>query len=585
MSDEARLDALARTGLDAASDPMFDRFASMVRKVLHVPVGLVSLVDESRQMFPGAHGLAEPWMGLRQTPLSHSFCQHVVASAAPLIVTDARVDPRVAGNLAITDMSVVGYAGMPLTDADGNVLGSLCAIDSAPREWTEAELDLLSDLAAACSDSLRLRIATEKADNREGTARARERAAGVALERSRLLLRASVTLAGTTTVADVIDAVRELVTSTMNPDYVGISLREPAGRIGLQTGAFLPDHVADRWHRYPDTATTPSALAVRTGLPILLPDPAAVAAIAPDAAATFHEMGWESGVSLPLPGKHGPVGALTFVWKRPYTLDAAEQAVLAALAGYVGQAVQRAEYLYSREQVATLLQRSMLSDLPDAAPFEIASRYEPAARSEHIGGDWYDAVRLDAGHLALVVGDVTGHDMHAAARMGQLRSMLRAYLVDRREPPSALLRRLDNSIEVLGDRVPTTAILAYAETDGAGHRLQWANAGHPAPMLLEADGRVRQLHGRDMILGVRHRTGRTDHTHPLPPGSTVLFYTDGLVETRTESVDDREEQLEGVLSGLAGAPLPDLLDEVVTKLAGDDHEDDVALLALRNPIR
>jgi serine phosphatase RsbU (regulator of sigma subunit) len=294
-------------------------------------------------------------------------------------------------------------------------------------------------------------------------------------------------------------------------------------------------------------------------------------------------MGWQAGASLPLPGPAGPIGALTFVWKQPYALDDAEQTALAALAGYVGQALRRADYLFSREQVATLLQRSMLSPLPDAAPFELAARYEPAARGEHVGGDWYDAVRLDPDHLVLAVGDVTGHDMHAAARMGQLRSMLRAYVVDRNEPPSALLRRLDNAMQILGDRVPVTAILAYVRPDGAGHRLQWANAGHPSPLLLEADGTVHTLIGRDMLLGVLRRTPRTNHTRHMPPGSTVLFYTDGLVETRTDVIDVRKQQLRQTLSGLAGAPLEDLLDEVLTRLAGHDHEDDAVLLALRTP--
>ncbi|MBU2670374.1 SpoIIE family protein phosphatase [Actinoplanes bogorensis] len=583
LDDPERLDALLRTGLGASPDPAFDRFTQIVRTVLRVPVALVSLVDDERQVFPGAFGLGEPWFGRRQTPLSHSFCQHVVTTAAPLVISDARTDPRVAGNLAITDLSVVGYAGMPLTDADGFVLGSLCAIDTAPREWTEAELALLADLAAACSDSLRLRIATRLAHRGEDSARARERVADANLDRSQVLLRASVALARTVTVADVSAAVRELVTGTLDPDYVGVSLVE-AGHISLRSGADLPAPVAARWERYRGTARTPSALAVATGAPVLLRDLAAVAERAPDALATFREMGWQSAASVPLPGPHGPIGALTFAWKEPFTLDDVERAVLAALAGYVGQAIRRADYLYSREQVAELLQQSMLTDLPEAAPFELAARYEPAARGEYVGGDWYDAVAVDPGELALVVGDVTGHDMRAAAHMGQLRSMLRAYVVDRHEPPSALLRRLDNAMHELGDRTPTTAVLAYVRSEeGGGHRLQWANAGHPAPLLLEADGTVTTLTGRDTLLGYHRHTPRTNHTSVLSPGSTVLMFTDGLIETRHDDLDERKLQLRRVLSGLAGVPLPDLLDEVYRRLAGDDHEDDVALLALRTP--
>ncbi|MFD0523547.1 SpoIIE family protein phosphatase [Paractinoplanes durhamensis] len=555
LGDRARLDALARTGLDAASDPALDRFALMVRAAVRVPVALVTLVDQVRQIFPGACGLAEPWMQERQTPLTHSFCRHVVTTAQPLVVTDARTDPRVTGSMAIDDLGVVGYAGMPLTDAEGLVLGSLCAIDTAPRQWTAAELDLLAGLAAACSDMLRLRIAGQAASLRGDTATVREHAFGAAFDRSQLLLRASVALAGTTTMTDVLEAVRELVTRTLKPDYVGVSLLD-AGQMALQTGEFLPPPVAGRWRQYPVTARTPSALAAHTGIPVLLPDLAAVAAQTPDAVATFQEMGWESSVSLPLPGPAGPIGALTFAWTHPYTLDAAEQAVLAALAGYAAQALQRADHLYSRERVATLLQQSLLSDLPDARPIELAARYAPAVRGDDVGGDWYDAVRLGPEHLALVVGDVAGHDIHAAGHMGQLRSMLRAYIADRHEPPSALLRRLDNAMQILGDQVPTTAILAYLLPGDPGHVLQWANAGHPAPMLIEPDGTVTALAGRDMLLGVGRRVSRSNHSHPIPPGSTVLFYTDGLIETRVDVIDDRKEELRQTLIGLAGAPCP-----------------------------
>ncbi|MEV6304105.1 GAF domain-containing SpoIIE family protein phosphatase [Actinoplanes sp. NPDC051861] len=566
----SRPDPLVRTGLSAAPDPMSDRFAALARRLLGVRAAVVALTGITRQVFPGASGLDR-----RETPLAHTLPAYAVA--------DARTDQLLAGHPVIEELSAGGYAGVPLTGADGEILGAMCVIDTVAREWTADELGLLAELAAACSESLRLRIATRSASRREHNTRARERAADAAADRSRLLLRASVALANTATVTDVVEAVQDLVTGTLNPDYVGVSLLDATGQIDLRAGDTLAAPIADHWRHYPSTARTPSAVAAATGVPVLLPDLEAVAAHVPDAAATFEEMGWQAGASVPLPGPDGPIGALTFVWKQPYSLDEAEQAVLAALAGYVAQALRRAEYLYSREQVAELLQQAMLSDLPEAEPYELAARYEPAARGEHVGGDWYDAVRVDAGRLALVVGDVTGHDMHAAARMGQLRSMLRAYLVDRHEPPSALLRRLDNAMQILGGHTPATALLAYVDRDGDGHRLQWANAGHPTPLLIEKDGTVTQLTGRDILLGVLRRTPRSNHSRRLPPGATLLIYTDGLIETRTDPIDDRKRQLREALSGLAGAPLPDLLNEILARFAGHDHEDDVALLALRCP--
>jgi len=151
------------TALPAASDPAFERFARLVRRQLGVPVALVTLVSADEQVFPGASGLPEPWQSTRRTPLSHSFCQHVVRSADPLVISDARTHPLVRENLAIPDLQVIAYAGVPLTDADGTVVGSLCAIDSRPRTWSDEDLAVLTDLAGACSSELRVRTAQQRA--------------------------------------------------------------------------------------------------------------------------------------------------------------------------------------------------------------------------------------------------------------------------------------------------------------------------------------------------------------------------------------------------------------------------------------
>jgi GAF domain-containing protein len=124
--------------------------------VLGAPVALVSLVDEDRQVFRGCLGLPEPWASRRGTPLSHSFCQHAVASREPLIVEDAREHPVLRHNPAIRDMGVIAYAGIPLIDEDGHALGSLCVIDERPRHWTPDQVRLLEDLAHAVRTEIRL---------------------------------------------------------------------------------------------------------------------------------------------------------------------------------------------------------------------------------------------------------------------------------------------------------------------------------------------------------------------------------------------------------------------------------------------
>jgi GAF domain-containing protein len=146
--DPDRLKALRRTDLlDTPADDAFDRPARLAARALRAPVALVSLIDEDRQFFKSCLGLPEPWLSRRETPLSHSFCQHAVAARKPLNVPDARKHPVLKFNAAIKDLNVIAYLGMPLIDDAGHALGTLCVIDSKPRNWTADDEAVLMDLA------------------------------------------------------------------------------------------------------------------------------------------------------------------------------------------------------------------------------------------------------------------------------------------------------------------------------------------------------------------------------------------------------------------------------------------------------
>jgi signal transduction histidine kinase len=178
LTDDGRLEALKRTRLlDTPPEEAFDRLTRLVCRLLGAPVALVSLVEADRQFFKSVVGLPQPWALLRETSLLHSFCQHVVATGAPLLVQDARGHPLVADNLAVPDLGVLAYLGMPLATPDGHVLGSLCAIDTAPRSWTPGDAAALRDLADVTMGEVTLRrLALELEDRlREETA-AREAA-------------------------------------------------------------------------------------------------------------------------------------------------------------------------------------------------------------------------------------------------------------------------------------------------------------------------------------------------------------------------------------------------------------------------
>lgn len=158
-----RLAALREsTLLDTPTEEAFDRLTRLAARILHTPAALVSLVDKDRQFFKSRLGLPEPWASLGETPLSYSFCQHTVASGEPLIIQDAREHPLVFDNLAIAELQVVSYAGIPLITSDGQVLGSFCVLDDHPRIWSEDEIAILTDLAGAVMSEIELRAATRE---------------------------------------------------------------------------------------------------------------------------------------------------------------------------------------------------------------------------------------------------------------------------------------------------------------------------------------------------------------------------------------------------------------------------------------
>ncbi|MDP9312343.1 MAG: PAS domain S-box protein [Chloroflexota bacterium] len=185
VRDPVRLEALQELGLlDTPPEPAFDQLTSILARLLHTPIALVSLVAADRQFFKSAVGLSEPLATERQTPLSHSFCQHVVRLREPLVVEDARTHSLVCDNLAIRDLGVIAYLGVPLLSADGHALGALCAIDHVPRAWTADDVALVESLAAAVMSKIELQCEVRER-------RAAEAALRLQKERFELIARAT----------------------------------------------------------------------------------------------------------------------------------------------------------------------------------------------------------------------------------------------------------------------------------------------------------------------------------------------------------------------------------------------------------
>lgn len=596
LSDPERLHALAETGLGTDADPVMDAFASRVRRLLDVPVALVSLVREDQQVFPGMVGLPQPWAARRSTPLTHSFCQHVVASGAPLVIEDAREHDLVRNNAAVPDLGVVAYAGMPLTDGAGNVLGSLCAIDSRPRRWDEQQLDLLGDLARACSTELRLRLAKVDADRERHHRDRLDSELRRAFARTRTLLEASQAFAQAMTVDEVRDRIGRLMDSDLAPDYVGVSLLDDTGTMRRLRDRHFPEGERDRapWLRYYLDAALPTATAVRENRVVHFADRTQFARAHPGPVRRLHaEMGLEAVVAVPLPGPQGPIGSFLLGWGTAREVGPADLVSITTIAGYAAQALHRARGVEKERQASAqsrrmseTLQRSLLTQPFEPDHLQLAVRYVPATADTQVGGDWYDAFLLRDGAVSVVIGDVAGHDWDAVAAMGQFRNLLRGIAYSVQEPPAAVLEELDGAIRQLSVGALATALYGRIEQPAdyaeRGLRLfRWANAGHPPPLLLEPGAAPRLLHTPpDMLLGADPSTRRTDHTVDVHPGATLLLFTDGLVERRGADLDEGFDWLERTALRFAALPLEQFCDALLREI-GDNRDDDVALLTLR----
>ncbi|MFE2383067.1 PP2C family protein-serine/threonine phosphatase [Streptomyces misionensis] len=263
--------------------------------------------------------------------------------------------------------------------------------------------------------------------------------------------------------------------------------------------------------------------------------------------------------------------------------DADDESVVIALAGAAGIAIENVRLFERVREGAEQFQRLLLPTLPDLSPFSAAAVYRPAAEPSKLGGDWYDAIPLPGDVVAVVIGDVVGHDLRAAAAMASTRNMLRALLFDRYDAPGAILTRLDRTLQAITDNPITTTTLARIEPDGPGWRLSWSTAGHVPHLLIAPGRRAEYLFAEPGLpLGVDPAQPRPDHSCPVPPGATVVFFTDGLVEHPDRPIDRSLAELAGLATEYAALPLEDFVQALADHHPSDGH-DDMAVLALRAP--
>jgi len=517
----------------------------------------------------------------RQEKGTSEGAMHVIATGESEIVSDVRGAPRIeiesGEESGLYDtLSPRSYMIVPMV-ARGRTIGALTFLSTREGlHYGPVDLDFVHHLAR------RFALAADNARLYQDAELARERLA--------FLARASELMAETLDLEETLAQVAYLVVPRL-ADWCAIELVAEDGRIHNAATAHVDpekvkfaEEMRKRWPVEPDDPTgVPNV--IRTGRSELfpeIPDELLAQSIEdPEQLQMARDLGLSSILIVPLIARARTLGALTLVHAesgRAY--DEEDLRFAEDLARRAAVAVDNAR-LYTQEHnaVVTLQQSLLPRQLPDVPGLEFAARYLPATSELDVGGDWYDAISLGDGNVGVVIGDVVGHGIEAAAVMGQFRNALRAYALDGAGPAAAVdrLNRLTRTFEQ-----NDMATLVYGEFDATSNRMRFVRAGHPPPLLRAADGTVTAINGRGSLpVGVSPNTRYEADLLELPPDTTLLFYTDGLVERRGETLEDGIGRLERVFAEAPEA-LEALCDHVIETAAPDPQRaDDIAVLALR----
>jgi PAS domain S-box-containing protein len=427
---------------------------------------------------------------------------------------------------------------------------------------------------------------TPQREAEEMRGRLTEQLSAAALRTARLQQATSM-LAEALTVEQVVEVITEVGRTAIGAQRSAVALLD-GGRLRVVNASGMPPGQAAATRDILLDSPGVMTRAIATRRPVLAEDPETLRQVLEDnpveLVAGEDERSW---VGLPLLAAGAPLGALRFSFSRPRKITEEERVFLEALAGQCALAVERAA-MYEREHTtAETLQRSLLPDrLPLVEGLVLEARYLPVARNMEIGGDWYDAFYLPDRRLAIAVGDVMGKGLTAAAGMGRVRNALRALaLTDPR--PAAVLTGLDRlfSATELEEQVTTVAYLVIDPATGDG---LMGNAGHLPALRLGPDAKPF-LDQTEAGTPLGWASPRKQHPFRLPPGSTAVLYSDGLVENRVRGLDAGLDELVAVAAradaGVAGQPGRLLSYLVEGMLAGHEQDDDVTVLVVHVPER
>ena len=473
---------------------------------------------------------------------------------------------EMAGFAVGADLGDQGWVALPLRTAAG-VRGALHLTFRRPRELREEERRWLQAAVSQCAQAL------ERSRLFDAEQRLRQR--------SDQLQRMTAALSNALTRTDVARVVVDEIGPALGASATALGIvLEDRRLVQLLAWVGYSDESVESRREVSLDEPTPGNRAVKRRVSAFYESFEDVRAVFPDVSQLMELAEHESFLYVPLVAGRRSNGLLVMSWAERSSLSSEDRRFVEALAGQAAQALDRASAYETEQSIAETLQRSVLpASLPRVEGMQLAARYLPGTAGVAVGGDWFDAIRLHDGQLGLVVGDVVGKGVQAAATMGQLRNGLRAFSLDRMKP-SSTLTRLNRLAEEVMDMAFATVV--YVVIDGDARLCRYSSAGHPPPLVAFPDGRVEFMEGgRGLPLGAGTDTRYTQEIVELPVGTTLVLYTDGLVERRGESIDVGLERLRVAVSEGPGEP-EQLVEHLIRQLVGTgERGDDIALLAVR----
>lgn len=565
VSEPGRVAAVRRTGLlDTVPEPSFDTLTAAAASLLGTEFAFLTLVDDRRSFWKSAVGVSSDVLSERENPVEESFCQYVIGLDSSFAVSDARADPRTRGNPSVDQMGVIAWAGEPVRAQDGSVVGSFCVMAGQPREWSGTDLEILKVLASSASREVQLWTQVLEYD--------------LLRRRAEALASLTARLGGDLTTEEAIGVVVEYAPIVLAADFAIVGLLDPSGMHVRVTGPpSLPHEASEPFAVLSVDESTPLTDAIRSGRLVVDTDEQARHEY-PLLQCAREMAGVKTSGAAPLRVSSGAIiGAFGVAWERHVVLDPVGRSLLSAIASLCSQTIERTWLNDTSKELITALTLQLFPTVPEMPRLDLAATYRPSDDRLSFGGDWYDAIALDDERILVIVGDVAGHGVPAAAMMSQIRVVLNT-LAQQDTPLGQLVPAAESLLWQFNGQYLAT--LALIEIDFANECLSHVSAGHPPLLVRAADGTVTRFGGgRRPPLGIGGTAEPT--TVPFPPGSTVVAYTDGLVERRDVPIDQGIDTLAETLRTVGSDDAHTVCEAIIgTVLASSPRQDDIATVVI-----